>query len=94
MQTTKLIYRGILRYTMSATTIKIRPETKHELDRLREYKSESYDDVIKKVVCIARKSEKEPELSQELLESIRKARERIRHAGFIKDEDAKRRLGL
>ena len=34
---------------MEATTIKIHEDTKLELDGFREYKNESYDEVIKKL---------------------------------------------
>ena len=39
---------------MSETTIKIHEETKFELDTFREYKNESYNDVVKKVMFIAK----------------------------------------
>ena len=79
---------------MESTTIKIREETKHELDLFREYKSESYDEVIKKVVYIAKKCKKEPELSRETIEAIEKARERMRKGRFVTEEEARKRLGL
>jgi len=79
---------------MSDTTIRINEDTKYSLDTFREYKNESYDEVIKKVVYIARKSKTEPRLSKEAIEQIEKARERIKRGNFITAEEAKRRLGL
>ena len=79
---------------MDATTIKIYEDTKSELDRLREYKNESYDEVIKKIIYIIKASEKEPELSKEAILSIEKARERIRKGKFLTENEAKKRLGL
>lgn len=79
---------------MEATTIKIHDETKQELDQFREYKNESYDEVIKKVIFIAKTCEKEPELSKETIQAIEKARERIRKGKFITEEEAKKRLGF
>ena len=79
---------------MKATTIKIHEDTKSELDTFREYKNESYDEVIKKVVYIARNVKKEPELSMEAIEAIEKARERIKKGQFLTEEEARRRLGL
>jgi len=67
---------------MSATTIKIHPKTKSELDYFREYKNESYDEVIKKVVYIAKTCKKQPELSQETLKDIEKARKRIKKGEY------------
>ncbi len=79
---------------MNATTIKIHEETKHELDQFREYGGESYDEVIKKVVFIAKTCEKEPELSRETMKAIEKARERIKKGKFLTEAEAKKRLGL
>ncbi len=79
---------------MNATTIKIHQETKFELDHFREYKNESYDEVIKKVVYIAKTAKKSPELSREVIEAIEKARARIKKGRFLTEEQAKKRLGL
>jgi predicted transcriptional regulator len=79
---------------MEATTIKIRQDTKGQLDRFREYKNESYDEVIRKVVFIAKSTENEPELSREAMEAIEKARERIRKGKFLTEAEARKRLGL
>ncbi len=93
-------YLSILRYTivygdyMSATTIKIHEDTKNQLDCFREYKNESYDEVLKKVMFVAKKSKTDPELSRETIESIEKARERIKKGNFLTEEDARKRLGL
>ena len=79
---------------MGATTIKIHENTKTELDTFREYKNESYDEVIKKIVFIAKTSKDEPELSKETIEAIEKARARIRKGHFLTEEEARKRLGL
>jgi len=79
---------------MDITTIKIAQDTKLQLDRFREYKNESYDEVIKKVVFIAKKCKTEPELSKEAIAAIEKARERIRKGRFLTEAEAKKRLGL
>ena len=50
-----LIYCGIHKYTkveMNTTTIKIHRDTKAEIDQFREYKNESYDEVLKKLIYI------------------------------------------
>lgn len=79
---------------MNATTIKIHENTKTELDTFREYKNESYDEVISKVIYIAKTCKTEPELSQETIQAIEKARERIKKGKFLTEADARKRLGL
>ena len=79
---------------MNPTTIKIHGETKSQLDKLREYKNESYDEVIKKVIYIAKSSKTQPELSKEAMDSIEKARYRIKQGKFLTEAEAKKRLGL
>ncbi len=79
---------------METTTIKLHEETKTQLDQFREYKNESYDEVIKKVVFIAKTCKTEPELSQETIQAIEKARERIKRGKFLTEAEARKRLGL
>ena len=79
---------------MSATTIKIHKETKAEIDQFREYKNESYDEVLKKLIYIVKKLKKEPELSKETIKAIEAARERIKKGHFVTEEEARKRLGL
>lgn len=79
---------------MDATTIKVHEDTKHQLDQFREYRNESYDELIKKMIYIAKTCEKEPELSQESIRAIERARERIRKGKFVTEAEAKKRLGF
>ena len=79
---------------MDATTIKIHENTKAELDTFREYRNESYDEVISKVIYIAKTCKTEPELSQETIQAIEKARERIKKGKFLTEAEARKRLGL
>jgi len=79
---------------MSDTTIKLHLETKSQLDQFREYKNESYDEVIVKLVYVARQCRKNPELSQETIINMDRARERIRKGQFLTEEQAKKRLGF
>ncbi|MBW2968661.1 hypothetical protein KY314_00910 [Candidatus Woesearchaeota archaeon] len=91
---------NILKYTevysdiMNTTTIKIYKKTKTQLDRFREYKNESYDELIKKMVYIAKNIKKQPELSKEAIISIEKARKRIKAGNFVTEKEAKKRLGF
>ena len=79
---------------MDATTIKIYEATKQELDHFREYKNESYDEVIKKVIYIAKNCKSQPKLSKEAIESIEKARARIKAGKFVTEKEARERLGF
>lgn len=89
-----MVYVGILRCNMSTTTIKIQNDTKSQIDQFREYKNESYDEVIKKLIFIVNNLNKEPELSKETLKAIEVARERIKKGCFVSEEVAKQRLGF
>jgi len=79
---------------MQATTIKIHQNTKSQLDRFREYKNESYDELIKKMVYIVKIGKRNPELSVETINAIEKARDRIKRGRFLTEVEAKKRLGL
>jgi len=79
---------------MNVTTIKLYEDTKNQLNQFREYKNESYDELIKKMVFIIRNLKKQPRLSNEAIESIERARERIKKGKFITEPEAKKRLGL
>ncbi|MBN4049195.1 hypothetical protein JYT91_01115 [archaeon AH-315-M20] len=79
---------------MNSTTIKIYGDTKNQLDKFREYKNESYDEVIKKMIFIAKKAKTQPELSKEVIDSIEKARKRIKTGKFVTEEEARKRLGF
>lgn len=79
---------------MTATTIKIHEGTKQELDLFREYKNESYDEVIKKMLFVAKTCKTQPKLSKETIKAIEKARERIKKGDFLTEKEARKRLGL
>ncbi len=76
------------------TTIKLKKETKKELDTFREHPNESYDQVLRKVMFISGKAENEPELSQKTIQEIQEARERMSKGEFLTEEQMRKRLGL
>jgi len=76
------------------TTIRLNPRTKEELDRFRQYKGESYDALVRKLVYLAKLAEKKPSLSQKTIKEIKEARERVRKGEFYTEEEAKKILGL
>ena len=79
---------------MNATTIKLYQKTKSQLDMFREYKNESYDEVITKLVFIAKTAKTQPKLSRETITAIEKARQRMKKGDFLTEEQARKRLGM
>ena len=79
---------------MDVATIKIHTKTKRDLDTWREYRNESYDEVIQKLVYIAKNVKTEPELSDQAVRAVEAARQRIKQGKFIGEAEAKKRLGL
>ena len=79
---------------MVATTIKLQQTTKSQLDTFKEYKNESYDEVVNKLVYIVKNVKKKPELSKETIIAIEKARERIKKGHFVTEKEAMKRLGM
>lgn len=76
------------------TTIRLKLKTKEDLDLFRQYRNESYDEVVRKLLYIAKLSEKEPKLSQKTVQEIREARERVKKGEFYTEEEAQQILGL
>lgn len=76
------------------TTIRVNPKTKEELDHFRQYKNESYDELVRKLIYLAKLTEKEPKLSQRTILEIKEARERVKKSEFYTESEAKKILGL
>lgn len=76
------------------TTIRLNQRTKEELDGFKQYKSESYDELVRKLIYLAKMCEKEPKLSQKAIVEIKEARERIKKGEFYSEAEAKAILGL
>ena len=76
------------------TTIRVNPRTKEELDQFRQYKNESYDELVRKLIYLVKLAEKEPKISQKTIKEIKDARERVRGGGFHTEAEAKKILGL
>jgi len=76
------------------TTIRVNPKTKEELDQFRQYKNESYDELVRKLIYLVKLSEKEPRLSQKTIKEIKEARERVKRGEFYTEAEAKKILGL
>jgi ribosome-binding ATPase YchF (GTP1/OBG family) len=52
------------------TTIKLLEETKLRLEKLREYKRESYNDILKKMLYVLNVARDDPEKAKRVLEKI------------------------
>lgn len=76
------------------TTIRLNQITKQQLNEFKQYKSESYDELVRKLIHLARMCEKEPKLSQKTIQEIREARERIKKGEFYTQEEVEKRFGL
>ena len=76
------------------TTIRLNQDTKAELDEFKQYKNESYNELLRKLIYIAKMCEKEPKLSQKTIQEIKEAREKIKKGEFYTEEEAKKILGL
>lgn len=76
------------------TTIRLNVQTKDELDKFKQYKNESYNELIRKLIYIVKKCEDEPKLSQKTIKEIKEARERIKKGEIYPEAEAKKILGL
>lgn len=76
------------------TTIRLNTTTKNELDSFKQYKSESYDELVRKLIYLVKICEKEPKLSQKTVLEIKEARENIKNGNFYTESEAKKILGL
>lgn len=59
------------------TTIKLLEETKLRIEKLREHKRESYDDILRKVLYVLNVARDSPESAKKILEKISDLRNRM-----------------
>ncbi|MBT6689812.1 hypothetical protein HN903_00615 [archaeon] len=59
------------------TTIKLLEETKFRIEKLREHKRESYDDILRKILYILNTARDSPEKAKRILEKISELRNRM-----------------
>ena len=72
------------------TTIKLLEETKIRIEKLREYKRESYDDILKKILYILNTARDSPEKAKRILERISELRNRMLEEEKQQKEDLKK----
>ncbi len=68
------------------TTLKLEKETKERLEKLREHKRETYDDIIRKILYVLNTVREEPNKARAILEFIDEKRRRM----FETEIDSKR----
>ncbi len=77
------------------TTIQLPQKLKKNLDLLKDYRRQTYAEVICKLVNSARQDEEAKlELSEDTLKSIREAREDIRKGRVFSSKQVRKELGL
>ncbi len=59
------------------TTLKLEKETKERLERLREHKRETYDDIIRKILFVLNMVRDDPNKAKAILEFIDEKRKRM-----------------
>jgi len=80
---------------MDSTTIQVSTKVKRNLDGFKEHERETYDNVIERLVEIAKEEEEaELELSEETLKGIKEAKEDIRKGRVYSTNQLKKELGL
>jgi hypothetical protein len=67
----------IVKKQRKITTIKLVDETKKRIEKLREHRRESYDDIIRKILHILNTARDSPESAKKILERIEEVREGI-----------------
>jgi len=70
------------------TTIKLAEETKKRLEKLREHKGESYDDILRKILFVLNTARDDPQKAKGILERIDEIRKRIAEEKRQEKEDA------
>ncbi|MBW2975583.1 hypothetical protein KY366_07725 [Candidatus Woesearchaeota archaeon] len=77
------------------TSIQIEKSTLNKLKDFREYRRETYDELINRLMEIMTVlSRKEPELKEEVLQEIEEARKEVREGKGISTKQLIRELGL
>ncbi|MDP2946845.1 MAG: hypothetical protein Q8N88_01910 [Nanoarchaeota archaeon] len=71
------------------TTLKLTEETKSRIEKLREHKKESYDDILKKILYVLNVLREEPEKAKRILEKISEIRERMIQEETKQEENLK-----
>ena len=83
-----------LQSTMAITTIQLDKKTKTQLEVLKEYKRESFDDVLKKLLFLVPKGDDEGKYTNEFRAGLLDAVAESRNEKGIPLNELKKELGL
>ncbi|MDH3324334.1 MAG: hypothetical protein OEL89_01725 [Candidatus Peregrinibacteria bacterium] len=72
------------------TTIKLLEETKLRIEKLREHKRESYNDILRKILYVLNTARDDPEKAKRILEKISGLRQRMLEEEKQQKEDLKK----
>jgi hypothetical protein len=72
------------------TTLKLLEETKLRLEKLREHKRETYDDILRKILYVLNTAREEPEKARRILEKIDELRKRMLEEESNQKEEQKK----
>ncbi len=72
------------------TTLKLEKETKERLEKLREHKRETYDDIIRKILFVLNTVRDEPSKAKAVLEFIDEKRKRMFETELKSEEKKKK----
>ena len=72
------------------TTLKLLEETKMRIEKLREHKRESYDDILRKILYILNIAREDPEKARKVLVRISALRQRMLEEEKQQQEDLER----
>jgi DNA-directed RNA polymerase subunit F len=75
------------------TTIKLLEETKLRIEKLREHKGESYDDILRKILYVLNVARDDPDKARKVLERISELRERMIEEQRRQEEDLEKEKG-
>lgn len=84
---------AIKKITEKITTIKLLEETKLRIEKLRQNKGESYDDILRKILYILNTARDEPDKAKRILEKISELRQRMLDEEKQQEEDLKKENG-
>ncbi len=76
--------------TSKITTMKLLEETKIRIEKLREHKRESYDDILRKILYVLNVARDDPEKAKRVLERIDDLRTRMLEEELQQKEDLKK----
>ena len=79
---------------MEITTIKLNKDTKKRLDKVREYKNESYDEIIGKILGLLSLCNIDPFKAKRILRQVAIKRVRIKNSKAYSEQELKEKFNL